>query len=188
MGSKREKTLPRQMRKVILVICEGETEENYVALLRKWCKSPIRVISRVEGNKITPSLVESRIRELKISPHDNVQAYLMYDMDVEAVNARLRECKAGLLLSNPCFEFWLLLHAKDHKSAINADSVIKELKNSAVVWKSYNKAAFSDTQRAFLKDNTGIAMERAMRLKEFENPSTGIYKLILKLAESKSGN
>ena len=112
----------------------------------------------------------------------------MYDMDVEAVNARLRECKAGLLLSNPCFELWLLLHAKDHKSVINADSVIKELKNSASVWKSYNKAAFSDTQKAFLKDNTGIAMERAMRLKEFENPSTGIYKLILKLAESKSGN
>lgn len=73
MRSKREKTLSRQMRKVILVICEGETEENYVTLLKKWFKSPIRVISRVEGSKITPSLVENRVRELKISPHDNVR-------------------------------------------------------------------------------------------------------------------
>ena len=188
MRSKREKTLSRQMRKVILVICEGETEENYVTLLKKWYRSPIRIISRVEGSKITPSLVENRIRELKISPHDNVQAYLMYDMDVEAINARLRECKAELLLSNPSFELWLLLHAKDHKSAINADSVIKELKNSASVWMSYNKASFSDTQKAFLKDKTEIAMERAMRLKEFENPSTGVYKLILKLTDSKRGS
>lgn len=187
MGSRREKALPRQMRKVILVICEGETEENYVALLRKWYKSPIRVISRVEGNKVTPSLVESRIRELKISPHDNVQAYLMYDMDVEVVNARLRECKAELLLSNPCFELWLLLHAKDHRSAIHADSVIKELKNSASVWKSYNKAAFSETQKAFLRENTGMAIERAAHLREFENPSTGVYKLILKMTDPKRG-
>ena len=139
MKSKREKTLSRQMRKVILVICEGETEENYVTLLKKWFKSPIRVISRVEGSKITPSLVENRVREL-------------------------------------------------HKSAINADSVIKELKNSASVWMSYNKASFSDTQKAFLKDKTEIAMERAMRLKEFENPSTGVYKLILKLTDSKRGS
>ena len=176
------------MRKVILVICEGETEENYVTLLKKWYRSPIRIISRVEGSKITPSLVENRIRELKISPHDNVQAYLMYDMDVEAINARLRECKAELLLSTPSFELWLLLHAKDHKSAIHADSIIKELKNSASVWKSYNKASFSDTQKAFLKDKTEIAIERAMHLKEFENPSTGVYKLILKLTDSKRGS
>lgn len=56
------------------------------------------------------------------------------------------------------------------------------------VWKSYNKASFSDTQKAFLKDKTEIAIERAMHLKEFENPSTGVYKLILKLTDSKRGS
>ena len=100
----------------------------------------------------------------------------------------MRECKAELLLSNPCFELWLLLHAKDQRSAINTDTVIRDLKNSASVWRSYNKAAFTDTQKAFLKDKTDMAKERAIRLKEFENPSTGVYKLILKLTESKRGS
>lgn len=185
MASKREKTAPMRMRKIILVICEGETEESYVNLLKKWYKLPIKIVSRVAGTRVSPSFVEKRTNELKISREDDVQAYLMYDMDVEAINEKLRSCKADLLLSNPCFELWLLLHAKDHKSAINADSVIKELKNSTSVWKSYNKASFSDTQKAFLKDKTEIAMERAMGLKEFENPSTGVYKLILKLIDSK---
>ena len=80
------------MRKVILVICEGETEENYVTLLKKWFKSPIRVISRVEGSKITPSLVENRVRELKISPHDNVQAYLMYGASDISSDAAIMQC------------------------------------------------------------------------------------------------
>ena len=46
------------------------------------------------------------------------------------------------------------------------------------VWKNYSKSAFTDTQKAFLNDNTDIAVERAKGLKEFQNPSTGIYKLI----------
>jgi hypothetical protein len=102
----------------------------------------------------------------------------MYDMDVQAINEKLRKCKAEMLLSNPCFEIWLLLHAKDQKSAIETDALIKELKKSAPVWKNYSKSAFTDTQKAFLNDNTDVAVARAKDLCEFQNPSTGIYKLI----------
>ena len=52
----------------------------------------------------------------------------MYDMDVPAINDKLMVCKAELLLSNPCFEIWLLLHAKDQKSALSSGAVLKELK------------------------------------------------------------
>lgn len=83
-----------------------------------------------------------------------------------------------MLLSNLCFEIWLLLHCKDQKAAINSDSLIKELKKSANVWKNYSKAAFTETQKAFLNNNTDVAVKRAKRLCEFQNPSTGIYKLI----------
>ena len=48
----------------------------------------------------------------------------------------------------------------------------------APVWKNYSKSAFTDTQKAFLNDNTDVAVERAKELREFHNPSTGIYKLI----------
>ena len=83
-----------------------------------------------------------------------------------------------MLLSNPCFEIWLLLHAKDQKAAIDTDALIKELKKSAPVWKNYSKSAFTDTQKTFLNNNTNVAVDRAKKLHEFQNPSTGIYKLI----------
>ncbi len=89
-----------------------------------------------------------------------------------------------MLLSNPCFEIWLLLHAKDQKAAIETDALIKELKKSAPVWKNYSKSAFTDTQNSFLNDNTDLAVVRAKKLREFQNPSTGIYKLIEMMKEN----
>ena len=178
MASKREPARSMRMRKIALVICEGETEVGYINLLKTWYKSPIRIVSHIEGTKITPSLVEKRTKELKISQWDKVHTFLMYDMDVQAINEKLLKCKAEMLLSNPCFEIWLLLHAKDQKAAIETDALVKELKKSAPVWKNYSKSAFTDTQNSFLNDKTDVAVERAKKLQEFQNPSTGIYKLI----------
>ena len=176
MASKREPSPSLRMRKIALVICE--TEVCYINLLKSWYKSPIRIISHIEGTKITPSLVEKRTKELKISQWDKVHTFLIYDMDVQAINEKLHKCKAEMLLSNPCFEIWLLLHAKDQKAAIETDALIKELKKSAPVWKNYSKSAFTDTQKSFLNNNTDVAVARAKILQEFQNPSTGIYKLI----------
>lgn len=178
MASKRESSPSLRMRKIALIICEGETEVCYINLLKTWYKSPVRIISHIEGTKITPSLVEKRTKELKISQWDKVHTFLMYDMDVEVINEKLQRCKAEMLLSNPCFELWLLLHAKDQKTSIDTDAVIKELMKSAPVWKNYSKSAFTDTQKSFLNNNTDVAVARAKKLDEFQNPSTGIYKLI----------
>ena len=183
MASKREPSPFLRMRKIALVICEGETEVCYINLLKSWYKSPIRIVSHIEGTKITPSLVEKRTKELKISQRDKVHTFLMYDMDVQAINEKLRKCKAEMLLSNPCFEIWLLLHAKDQKAAIETDALIKELKKSAPVWKNYSKSAFTETQKSFLNDKKEVAVARAKKLPEFLNPSTGIYRLIEMLKE-----
>lgn len=102
----------------------------------------------------------------------------MYDMDVQTINDKLMKCKATMLLSNPCFEIWLLLHVKNQKAAISSDAIIKELKISKPIWKNYAKSVITDTQKDFLYKNTSAAVVRAMELHEFENPSTGIYKLI----------
>lgn len=178
MASKREPSPALRMRKVALVICEGETEACYINLLKAWYKSPIRIVSHIEGTKITPTLVEKRTNELKISHWDKVQTFLMYDMDVQSINEKLRQCKAEMLLSNPCFEIWLLLHSKDQKTAIGTETLIKELKKSVPVWKNYTKSSFTDTQKIFLINNIDTAVDRAKELREFQNPSTGIYKLI----------
>lgn len=178
MVSKREPSPSLRMRKIALVICEGESEVCYLNLLKNWYKSPVRIVSHIEGTKITHSLVEKRTKELKISPRDKVSTFLMYDMDVQTINEKLLKCKAEMLLSNPCFEIWLLLHGKDQKTAISSDVVIKELKKCVLVWKNYTKSAFTDTQKIFLNSNTDVAVARAKELQEFQNPSSGIYKLI----------
>lgn len=93
MASKRESSPSMRMRKIALVICEGETEERYINLLKKWYKSPIRIVSHIEGTKITQSLVDNRARELKLSKWDKVHTFLMYDMDVQSINEKLWHVK-----------------------------------------------------------------------------------------------
>ncbi len=102
----------------------------------------------------------------------------MYDMDVPAINDKLMACKAELLLSNPCFEVWLLLHVKDQTSALSSTAVIKELKRSAPVWQNYSKATYTDTQKGFLREHIADAIRRAKGLKDFHNPSSRIFKLL----------
>ena len=185
MASKREKAPDKRMRKIALVICEGETEENYLNLIKKWYKSPVRIVSHIEGTRITQALVDKHEQSLKISAKDKVDTFLMYDMDIPAITDKLMACKAELLLSNPCFEIWLLLHAKEQKSALSSSMVLKELKKSAPVWYNYNKAIYTDTQKAFLRDHIGEAISRSKALNDFQNPSSRIYKL-LEVLEKKS--
>ncbi len=183
MGSKREKWHPQKMRRIALVICEGETEASYINMLKKWYKSPIRVISHIEGTRVSQSLIDNRTRELKISRMDKVSTFLMYDMDVPTINEKLFLLNAEKLLSNPCFELWLLLHSKEQKSVISTDATLRELKSTAPVWKNYSKAEFSVSQQTYLKENLLAAVARAKTLKEFQNPSSGIYRLIDLLTE-----
>lgn len=51
-------------------------------------------------------------------------------------------------------------------------------------WAGYEKAALTDTQKAFLWKNRIEATERARRLKNLDNPSSGIFNLILALEKS----
>lgn len=184
MGSRREKAPIRKMKRLALVICEGETEACYINIVKKWYKSPVKIISHVEGAKITQTLVDKRTKELKLSVQDKVNTFLMYDMDVPATNEKVRACEAELLLSNPCFELWLLLHAKNQKSAIGTQAVLKELKKSTPIWGNYTKATYTDTQKTFLRDHLDEAIVRAKGLKEFENPSSSVYKLLEFLKDS----
>lgn len=116
-------------------------------------------------------------RSLKISAQDKVDTFLMYDMDVPTINEKLMRCNAHLLLSNPCFEIWLLLHTKDVKSALSTEATLKELRRSALVWHNYNKAAYTDTQKTFLREHLQDALYRSKTLRDFQNPSSGVYKL-----------
>lgn len=167
----------RVMKPNFFVFCEGETEVAYVDILRSQYRLAIHVIAKKTLLNVTPSMVE-RCKAAYIQTK-NDRTFLMYDLDVPTMLDKLKRVpESTLLCSNPCFEIWLLLHVKDHKSTIDSEEVIKELRNSTSVWKDYKKPSFTKAQKDFLISNTDNAVRRAKELIELQNPSTTVFKLI----------
>ena len=81
-------------------------------------------------------------------------------------------------------ELWFLLHGKDKKTKLSTEDAFNELLKMDDCWAGYEKAALTDTQKAFLWEHRLEATERARKLKVFENPSSGIFNLILALEKS----
>lgn len=181
MATKRIKQPRRSLKEAFLVICEGETERNYVDFLRNNYHSPIRIVSKVAGQEVSQKLINKYVDILKMDKYDKVTSFLMYDMDVEEVNQRFSQCKATLLLSNPCIEFWFLLHNTDCTMPLSSEAMIRELKNADAIWKQYVKGGLSFPQQSFLWQNRDKAILRAKVLKPFAHPSSSIYLLLERL-------
>ena len=184
MAKQRLESPRRKMKPVFFVFCEGETEETYLDHLKQAYRSPIKIIPKVEGGDISQRLIDARRRELKISKNDKVLVFLMYDMDVPEVDARLERCRAFKLLSNPSIELWFLLHGKGCVSNITTDEAFDELVKLENCWNEYEKAALTETQKSYLWNNRLAAVERARKLQKFCSPSSGVYNLILALEKS----
>ncbi len=185
MPRKREQKPLRKMKPVFLVFCEGETEENYIDLLRRLYKSPIKIVAKTEGNQISSKLIRQRQQELKISKSEKITTFLMYDLDIKAVNKKLESCKAEWLCSNPCVELWFLLHSKAQTAELTSANCVKLLKKSNEVWKDYLKPVLSDNQKTFLWINKSVATKRAKLLNDGDNPSSSVYKLLEAIEKEK---
>lgn len=95
----------RKMKPIILILCEGETEECYVEFLKRHYRLPIKIVSKVVGQKINERLISRILNELKLNASERIACFLMYDADVLAVVKNIQSCKnAVALLSRPCFE------------------------------------------------------------------------------------
>lgn len=175
----------RYPHKIILVICEGETEKNYVETLRWHYRLPITIKSKVMGNKINNRLVSQFVKELSPDNPADVILFYMYDADVDVIVEKLKKLTGTPLISNPCIELWYLLHGRIHSRAINSKEALSCLISSEP-WKEYKKGELNSTQKQFLLANKGIASTRAKELKESHNPSTNIYLLLDILDKMKS--
>lgn len=105
---------------LVLVFCQGEvTEPDYFDLL----KQRYRLKFSVKPRSLNPvKLVRDAISQAK---HDGDwdEIYVVVDVDessVEQIQQAARQCrtingtKISLVVTNPCFEFWLLLHTDYH--------------------------------------------------------------------------
>ncbi len=174
MARKERTSRGRMMRPNYFVFCEGETEMAYVGWLRTKYRAPIQIIARKTLLNITPELI-ARCKQLYVQTRSD-KTYLMYDLDVESMWERLQKIpNVTLLVSNPCFELWLLLHHVDQQSALSSVECVKRLE---VLDPAYRKGGLSTTMVIALNEHCQEAIARAKRLTTYANPSATVYQIV----------
>lgn len=193
----RRRTGSRRENKFIFIVGEGEcTEPNYfdkINLELRYSGVSLKTPRFPETDAI--GLVNRAInlkknRECNISLKEGDEIYCVYDVDenrdvdLEAAN-RLAEANGiKILLSNPCFEIWILLHFEPTAKAYQRDElyfqVKKYIKNYEKCKEIYSlikprqKTAIENAKRLnYAHDENGISLS-CRRC----NPSTQVFRII----------
>lgn len=186
----------RKRKPVVYIICEGaETEPRYFRAFRtRYCN--IDIIPLSSSYKSADSLVrkaKNTLGENPYYPDEGDVVWCVFDRD-ENTNAMLRNAgdmaeKSGYRIawSNPCFEYWYLLHFTDHTGYLaDCDAVIRQLQKKGRL-PGYTKAA---DLYAELLPKQGEAINRAKKraeallegheslLRRENNPVTNVFELV----------
>ncbi len=168
----------RKPHRVFLVVCEGESEEEYVNLLKKHYRLPITIKTKVSGNAVSARLVAQYLKELGLTKNDDYQVFFVYDADVECIVEKLLSIPGTAILSNPSIELWYMLHSKDYRRYIKSDSTLMELTTSHPVWRTYMKGKLTLEQQKHLLANKEEACRRGAKMIWPTNPSSNMHEFI----------
>ena len=103
------------------------------------------------------------------------KTFLMFDLDVPGMLEHLRKIKDTiLLLSNPCIEYWFVLHYKDTKKELSSAECLALLRS---IDADYAKGTFSTAMKKALLDSIDEATKRAKAKDAYTNPSSTIHLL-----------
>lgn len=198
----------RNAGKKILIACEGKyTEPKYFNAIRQDLRlstvqvlvlphegtDPLSVVNAVESAR--------RDEERGKNWDDEDSAWAVFDGDEHIANnlsnwhtaiQKAKSQEINLAITNPCMEFWYLIHFQDHFANISR-SQAKTLLNNHIP--SYDKSKCYYPE--LLKEKTEKALERANRLTslshnnncpEYSNPCCGgiskLVKILLDLRNS----
>ncbi|MBI3921325.1 MAG: RloB domain-containing protein [Armatimonadetes bacterium] len=196
----------REPRACILIVCEGEkTEPTYFEALRRELRlTPVEVeVSGEECGSAPTSVVDYALKRKQERPQEvrRGEAHADFDeiwcvMDVERISQnpnllnalqKARDNQLAATLSNPCFEYWFLLHFEDtSKGFEDCTSLLRYIKKNYLP--EYEKGAnISDC----LGPRRGVALERGERHAHLRgeepvlkrNSSTDVHKLARRLLD-----
>lgn len=202
----------RRERERVLIVTEGaKTEPAYFRKLIQELGLTTATVSIVGDGGSAPISVLEHAQTLLAQDREFEFIYLVFDRDrhdsydqaISEANsmAQNRDFKAktiAVIPSIPCFEIWYLFHQSDSRKPYEsaksggspANALIKDLKASALHFKTYRKAdcsEFFDT----IRPNRPQAKQRAKRAlseaknekqpKYHENPSTRVHILVERL-------
>ena len=182
--ARERKSKPRKMRPQFLVLCEGETEENYVNLLRQNYRLPIKIVPKIIGSKISQTIINRYKKELE-GPESSIKTFLMYDGDLPEVFENLKKCDGILLVSKPCIEIWFISHYKKPvETDLSSEQCVKQLK-SITGWENYKKAVLTLSQEAELW-NKRLSAVSNMEVKSTDSKTYSSILEFIKVLEEES--
>ncbi|MEU3601111.1 RloB family protein [Streptomyces sp. NPDC006798] len=127
---RRPSTAKREIKKRLLVVCGGRrTEKDYFEALRDHFRAST-VTVRVKTDSRSPLHVVRTAADLfEKAPDDFDECWAVFDVDSFDVRQCITEAdrkQVRLAISNPCFEYWLLLHFCDHVGHLPEYRAVKE--------------------------------------------------------------
>jgi hypothetical protein len=192
----------------VLIACEGKrTEPGYFHAIRITRRLSERQVVIVPHEGTDPPTIVRAVEEQRAELRrerrwdDEVDtAWAVFDDDDHQTHRpaqwndalqRARDRNIRLVVSNPCFELWYLLHFQDQNGALTRQTAVQLLRQHVL---EYEKATvlFPDP----LQERTEQACQRAQQLLgraardelgDFSNPSTNVHLLVRHLLELSGG-
>jgi len=173
----------KKIKPTFFVFCEGKTEQLYVSFLKSQFRVSIIIDSQIAKNNITDNYIKNYKKGRPT--HEKDKTFLLYDLDVPEMLEKLQAIKSTVtLVSNPCIEFWFLLHFKEQKSVITCKKCNEGLNKQMG---NYSKVLIDNKMRESLVKGQQKAINRAKKLKPLINPSSTVHLLIEELEKVKKG-
>ncbi|MGB9927149.1 MAG: RloB family protein [Methanosarcina sp.] len=185
------------------IFCEGKTEYNYFAQLK--------AVERISGLQLRPiicedknivKLLEYSINYQKHHAKDFIKGdsiFYVFDRDANT-NDDFKQAEkivnnlSQLIISNPCFEYWILCHFELYYEPVNPQLLKLKLRKHMGTYKKNNPNIYNDTKN---KIETAKKHSRKIHqmhinkndkiLRTESNPFTLIFQLI-ELTQQYRGN
>lgn len=177
----------RRSRPLILIVCGAKrTEPLYFRGLRDSIRSRAVDIVITQQGKAPLQVIEYAAAYVARSTKDFDEIWCVVDVDEFDLGSTIRSARhAGieLVVSNPCFELWLLLHLENCRGQLQ--KCVAAYKRILKHVPKYDKACLN-----FVHFECGVpdAVQRARTLDpsggRFElNPSTSVWRLVERMTE-----
>jgi len=190
MASKRRRfirsTGTRRIRKLILIATEGRvTEPQYFMILNRMNAEPVAV-KCINSKKSTPNHVLQRMEHVLLSDRlkRDDEAWIVVDKDdwTDVMLQNLAKWSAQkpnyhLAVSNPMFEYWLLLHFEDGNGIRTANECNERLCRYLTQYRKHVKASDISRDQVEAAIHRAEIKDRPQNADWSRNVGTTVYKL-----------
>lgn len=195
----RKQSYKRQRSPILLLVCEGrnKTERKYFSHY-KVRELPYRL--EIRDSEATDVMGMARraanlYKEYQMDPAIGDLAFCLIDLDLRRdkydayLKAKQKYPQVRFIVSNPCFEIWLLYYFTENPKAESSSQAVKEQMKKCVP--GYNEA-MDVYDQCDLEDKYAVAINRSEKKNAFyeedkilveRNPYTEVQDLILILKQ-----